>query len=164
VRDAGCQLCLEIDELQSSLTSASMTTHIKFFFDFKSPYAYVNWVNLQRLLKEYAGQLTVTYHPINFSSLVKAWGSTPTSEIPPKLAFIFKDVYRITKNRNMHFSVPKKFPFASGLLLCLSSAAVGGLDQRRIIEAIWNAIWGMCALRLRLCYLMNLDEHLSEFG
>lgn len=119
-----------------------MATRIRFFFDYMSPYAYVNWVNLQRLLKEYAGQLEVTYHPISFPTLIRAWGSTPASAIPPKLAFIFKDVYRITRNRHMPFSVPAKFPFPTGLLLCLSSSAVGGADQVKIINAIWAAIWG----------------------
>lgn len=119
-----------------------MTTHIRFYFDFMSPYAYINWVNLQRLLREYAGQLTVSYHPISFPALSRAWGSVPASTIPPKMAFIFKDVYRTARNRHMPFSLPKNWPFPSGKLLCLSSATVGGLDQQRIINAIFSAIWG----------------------
>jgi 2-hydroxychromene-2-carboxylate isomerase len=126
----------------AGLDVVTMTTHIRFYFDYMSPYAYVNWVNLQRLLKEYAGQLVVTYHPISFPTLIRAWGTTPASSIPPKMAFIFKDVYRTSRNRYMTFSVPSKWPFPTGLLLCLSSATVGGLDQQKIINAIWSAIWG----------------------
>lgn len=119
-----------------------MATHVRFFFDFMSPYCYITYVNLQRLLKEYAGQLTVSYHPCSYNQLHTAWGTKSQAKVPPKSAFSIKDVYRTTKNRNMPFSVPKKYPFSSEPLLALSLASVGGADQPKIIGAIWSAIWG----------------------
>ena len=62
---------------------------VRFYFDFVSPYAYIGWTQIHRVV-EARGQ-RVEAGPVLFAGLLNAHGQKGPAEIPAKRASLFKD-------------------------------------------------------------------------
>ena len=91
-----------------------MSHTIDYYFDFRSPYAYLAHTQLPRIAAEHAA--TVTYHPFRILELMKIVGNRPTTiECANKNKYAGADLqrwvkrYKVDFGRNPH---SKSFDFA----------------------------------------------------
>jgi 2-hydroxychromene-2-carboxylate isomerase len=115
-------------------------THVDFYFDYLSGYAYFAWLKIQEICDRKGATLGV--HPVLFAGLLNHWGQLGPAEIPPKREWVYRDGYRLAKLRGVPLAPPKYHPFNPLLALRLSLAEVGGEDQRGVVDAIWKGGWG----------------------
>ncbi len=113
---------------------------LDFYFDFISPYAYLAWANPRtgpRALAARHGQ-SLAIHPVLFAGLLARWGQLGPAEIPPKRAFLVKDVMRHAALESIPVAFPALHPFNPLTLLRL---ALPGPDQIAIIDALFDLAW-----------------------
>lgn len=127
---------------------------LDWYFDFISPYAYLQW---QRLGELPAG-VEVRYRPILFAALLDHWGQLGPAEIPPKRLFTYRHVDWLARQSNVPLNMPRAHPFNPLPLLRLAWA----LDCRRAaIDRIFRHVWverGHCT---DLCELEKLGTELG---
>lgn len=106
---------------------------IQWFFDFISPFAYLQW----QVVKEFTG-LRIDYRPLLFAGLLAHHGHKGPAEIPSKRVF----TYRHAQWRADRAGIPMRFPPAhpfnplAGLRLCTAAGSTAPA-----IDAIFNHIW-----------------------
>jgi|tagenome__1003787_1003787.scaffolds.fasta_scaffold20967568_3 2-hydroxychromene-2-carboxylate isomerase len=118
-----------------------MTHTIDFYFDFRSPYAYLAHTQLPRIAAEH--HVTIAYHPFRILELMRLVGNTPTTvECKPKNIYAGADLRRWSKRYDVGF-VPnphvKSFNFGE-----LSQGALIAIEDGRgteYVSAIFNAYW-----------------------
>jgi 2-hydroxychromene-2-carboxylate isomerase len=108
-----------------------------FYFDFISPYAYLAWMNPRTgpraLAARYGVPLVV--HPILFAGLLEKHGQLGPAEIPPKRAFLVKDVMRHAALEGIPVAFPDPHPFNPLALLRLATISVD------VIDALFTLAW-----------------------
>ena len=104
--------------------SLSARRPLFFFFDFLSPYAHLAWFRLQSVCVNHPSvQLTPT--PVVFAAFLNKYGHKGPAEIPPKRAYLIKDVARIAHREQLPIppiTPPPTHPFNP--LLALRVATV----------------------------------------
>jgi len=104
------------------------------YFDFISPFAYLQWRRL-RDLPEFAA---VQVKPLLFAGLLKHWEHKGPAEIPPKRRFTYRQVTWLAQRQGVPLRCPAAHPFNPLRALRLAIA----LDCRReVIDAIFRCIW-----------------------
>jgi len=105
------------------------------FFDFISPYAYLQWKQFDRLPPE----LEVEFVPVLFAGLLNHWGQLGPAEIPAKRIQTYQYCHWLASRRGVKFRMPPAHPFNPlvPLRLCI---ALG--STRASVEAIFDYIWG----------------------
>ncbi len=112
---------------------ASVRT-IDWYFDFVSPYAYLQSTRLASL----PASISVRYKPVLFAGLLEHWGTRGPAELPGKRRFIYRQVQWIARDKGIALRFPPAHPFNPLPLLRLACA----LDCRPgVIHAIFNFIW-----------------------
>ena len=106
----------------------------KWYFDFISPYAYLQNVRL----KEFSQNLEIERKPLVFVGLLKHWGNKGPVEISSKRVFTYRQIQWITERRNIPFRFPERHPFNPVPLLRLCLAAG---STREAVDAIFNCVW-----------------------
>ena len=106
----------------------------KWYFDFISPYAYLQNVRL----KEFSQNLEIERKPLVFVGLLKHWGNKGPVEISSKRVFTYRKIQWITERRNIPFRFPERHPFNPVPLLRLCLAAG---STREAVDAIFNCVW-----------------------
>lgn len=108
--------------------------HADWYFDFVSPYAYLQLMDFKRL----PDSLEIRYRPVLFAGLLKHWGQKGPAEIPEKRL----QTYRECQWRAGRAGVPFRFPFIHpfnplrALRLCI---ALG--TEPAVIGAIFEFIF-----------------------
>lgn len=95
---------------------------IEWYFDFVSPYAYLQSEQLHRL----PGSARIEYRPILFAALLNHWGHRGPAEIPTKRKFAYRSLVWVARRLDIPFRFPRAHPFNPLKLLRLSIA----LDNR----------------------------------
>lgn len=113
---------------------------MRFHFDFLSPYAYLAWTQIHALAEAHAR--TVEPVPVLFPALLNHWGHKGPAEIPPKKVYVFKDVVRTAARLGVPIEPPPSHPFYPVLPLRIASVPLEQAERRRLIDALWRAIWG----------------------
>lgn len=104
------------------------------YFDFISPFAYLQSEQLQRL----APYVQLRYRPVLFAGLLKHWGQLGPAEIKPKRQFTFEFAIWQAARLGIPFKMPPLHPFNPLALLRLATAA----DCRpEVIHAIFRFVW-----------------------
>ena len=70
---------------------------LTWYFDFISPFAYIQHCQFDRLPKD----VTVEYKPILLAGLLNHWENVGPAEIEPKRVFTYKHCYWLAKNNNI---------------------------------------------------------------
>ncbi len=117
-----------------------MTTRVRFYFDFISPYAYLAWSDAKALAAR--TDTEVSFEPILFAGLLNHWGQLGPAEIGPKRVFTFRDAYRRAHDRGLSLVPPATHPFNPLTALRLAQAEVSGDMQSAVIDALYHHGWG----------------------
>lgn len=107
---------------------------IDFYFDYLSPYSYFAWLNHRELNCEFV------YKPIAMGSLFSKWDMKGPGEILPKRIYMLKNCFKYAAKNNIKFIPPKSHPFNPLYALRLSTSTIG-VDQKKIIDILFKAVW-----------------------
>ena len=120
--------------------------HLNFWFDPISPFAYLAFERLPEALVGLS--YSVSYRPILFAGLLKAWGQKGPAEIEPKRVWTFRHVAWLAGRNGLELQVPSQHPFNPLALLrlcwaCAPQADVSqsGTPNRRVCEAVLRHVW-----------------------
>ncbi len=119
-----------------------MNQKIIWYFDFISPFAYLQ----QTQLKQLPENCEIEYKPVLFAGLLSHWGNVGPAEIPPKRQFTYQYCHWLAGKMKVEFKLPPAHPFLSLAALRLT---VASNNNKQVIEAIFDAIWK---------YGMSLDD------
>lgn len=119
--------------------TAVAAQRLDFYFDFISMYACFAWRRLRKLCDE--RDLELVAHPVVFARLLDHWGQLGPAEIPPKRECVFKAAWRTAALEGWDYDPPAAHPYNPIPSLRLALAAVGGADQHRVVDTIFDAGW-----------------------
>ncbi len=104
------------------------------YFDFISPFAYLQHEILHRLPDD----LEIAFKPVVFAGLLNHWGHKGPAEIPSKRLFIFRQCKWWADRNKIPFTMPPAHPFNPIKPLRLA-IALG--NSPAAIETIFRFIW-----------------------
>jgi 2-hydroxychromene-2-carboxylate isomerase len=104
------------------------------YFDFISPFAYLQSEQLQKL----APFVQLRYRPVLFAGLLKHWGQKGPAELVPKRQFTFEFAIWQAARLGIPFKMPPMHPFNPLALLRLATAAG---SRPEIVHAIFRFVW-----------------------
>jgi 2-hydroxychromene-2-carboxylate isomerase len=117
-----------------------MSLAIDFYFDFISPYAYVAWVEVQRIATQH--QCTLHAHPVLFAALLDAHGTKGPAEVPAKRVYVFKDAFRKAHKAGLPpLTPPPSHPFNPLHALRAVTTLTDPVERARLITALYAATW-----------------------
>lgn len=111
-----------------------MTDTPRWYFDFISPFAYLQWRKVKALLNEREIELI----PVVFAAVLAAHGQKGPAEIAGKREFTYRHVLWQARNEGVALKFPPAHPFnpIAALRLCI---AAGSTPQA--VDAIFTWIW-----------------------
>ena len=111
-----------------------MPTQAKWYFDFVSPYAYLQFKRLNQV----SSSLDYEMVPILFAGLLKHWQHKGPAEIDPKRLDTYRHCQWLAEDLGIAFRLPQAHPFnpLPYLRLCI---ALGNAPE--VIGAIFDYIW-----------------------
>lgn len=104
------------------------------YFDFISPFAYIQYSQFAKLPEA----VTVELRPILFAGLLQHWKNVGPAEVPPKRTFTYQHCCWRANQLGLPFKMPPAHPFNSLLGLRLAIACDNSPKE---IETIFNCIW-----------------------
>jgi 2-hydroxychromene-2-carboxylate isomerase len=115
---------------------SATTVPIHWYFDFISPFSYLHWQKVKRLID---GGHAVVPVPIMFAAVLDAHGQKGPAEIPGKREFTYRHVLWQAGVEGVGLRFPPTHPFnpLPALRLCL---AAGTTPQA--VDMIFDWIWG----------------------
>jgi 2-hydroxychromene-2-carboxylate isomerase len=114
-------------------------TPLRFLFDYVSPYAYLAWTQVHALAKRHGREVEPV--PVLFAGLLNAHGHKGPAEIPPKRAYIYKDVLRTARALGVPLVMPAGHPFNSLLALRASSLDMDAATRTKLVDGLFRAAW-----------------------
>ncbi len=111
-----------------------MSNTINWYFDFISPFAYLQQIRL----REFPDDITIQPHPILFAGLLNHWQHKGPAEIPTKRLFTYQHVVWLAKRQGVQLRMPPAHPFSP--LRPLRLAIAMGNDME-VIAKIFDYIW-----------------------
>lgn len=109
-------------------------TRAQWYFDFISPYAYLQLPSLS----EFAGLCELELRPVLFAALLNHWGQLGPAEIAPKRAFTYSQVRWRARREGIVLAIPEAHPFNPLKLLRLAIHL--GAD-RRVVQRLFEFVW-----------------------
>jgi 2-hydroxychromene-2-carboxylate isomerase len=107
---------------------------MEWYFDFISPYAYLQFKRLEALGLQRELRLT----PILFAGVLNHWGQRGPAEIPPKRVFTYRHVSWLARSLGVPFKMPEGHPFNPLKLLRLS---IYGQAQWSLVARLFDFVW-----------------------
>lgn len=104
------------------------------YFDFISPYAYLQFHQLYRLPKD----IELRFRPVLFAGLLDHWGQLGPAEIPTKKFHTFLLTRWRAHKLGLPFRAPPRHPFNPLSLLRL---AIALNSDQKVIGAIFDHVW-----------------------
>lgn len=108
--------------------------HAIWYFDFISPYAYLQW----RKIRALSSRVKFEFRPILFAGLLQKHGQKGPAEIPGKREFTYRFVLWQARCEGVHLRFPPAHPFnpIAALRLCVACGSTPSA-----IDAIFAWIW-----------------------
>ncbi len=110
------------------------TTAIDWYFDFISPYSYLQW---QRLRRE-APTLALRPCPVLFAGLLAHWENKGPVEIPPKRSWTYAHCLWVARRHDLPMRLPSAHPFNPLPLLRLA-IALGASEE--VVDRLFAFVW-----------------------
>ncbi|MGO1072447.1 2-hydroxychromene-2-carboxylate isomerase [Lysobacter sp. CA199] len=112
----------------------SEQTALRWYFDFISPFSYLQWQKLRPMLGEHSIQLV----PVAFGAILAAHGQKGPAEIPGKREFTYRHVLWQARRDGVELRFPPAHPFnpLAALRLCVAAG-----NTPEAVEAIFDWIW-----------------------
>ena len=104
------------------------------YFDFISPYAYLQSTRLQEL----ASQESLECRPVLFAGLLDHWENIGPAEIKPKRDWTFKNAVWLAHRDGIDLTLPAHHPFNPLPLLRLSIALGNEID---VVQRLFRFVW-----------------------
>lgn len=115
---------------------------LEFYFDFLSPYAYLAWHQLPKLLAADSKAVSIETKPVLLGALLAHGKTLGPAEIPAKRDHVIKDVLRLADQFALPLVPPSLHPFNP--LLPLRVAHVVPASMRsQFVSAAFNAVWSL---------------------
>jgi 2-hydroxychromene-2-carboxylate isomerase len=108
--------------------------HVDWYFDFVSPFAYLQ----SRLLDRFDGRAKIRPIPVLFAGLLNHWRTAGPAELPSKRVFTYRHCQWLAGRLGIPFRMPPRHPFPPLRPLRLA-IALG--CERAAIDRIFAAIW-----------------------
>lgn len=108
--------------------------HADWYFDFISPFAYLQWPKVRAL----SARIDIAFRPILFAGLLQHHGHKGPAEIPGKREFTYRFVQWQAHREGLALRFPPAHPFNPLAALRLCIAAGSGADA---IDAIFAHLW-----------------------
>ncbi|NKB55847.1 MAG: 2-hydroxychromene-2-carboxylate isomerase [Alphaproteobacteria bacterium] len=112
-----------------------MARHADWYFDYVSPYAYLQLEAFHRLPTD----LEVRLKPVLFAGLLGYWDNMGPAEIPAKRRQTYRYSHWLAHKRGIPFKAPPRHPFNPLAVLRLSIALDSDMEA---IRTIFRHIWG----------------------
>ena len=112
-----------------------MTRSAEWYFDFISPFSYLQFKNFQRL----PDSLEVRLVPVLFAGLLNHWGQKGPAEIPTKRVEMYRYCHWCAQQNDIPFKTPPAHPFNPLKVLRLAIALNA---DHNAIAVIFDHIWG----------------------
>lgn len=109
-------------------------TNAAWYFDFVSPFAYLQ----SRMLDRFAGKAELTLVPVLFAGLLGHWKNVGPAELPPKRAWTYRYCTWFGRRHGIPFKMPPSHPFNPLKPLRLA-IALGATPPA--VSAIFEFIW-----------------------
>jgi len=107
---------------------------IRWYFDFLSPFSYLQ----SRLMDRLPDEVTVEYRPVLLAALLDHWGTVGPAEIAPKRLYTYRFCRWWADRHGIPFVLPPAHPFNPLGALRL---AVARDSDPEAVHAIFNFIW-----------------------
>lgn len=104
------------------------------YFDFISPFSYLQWCTLRELPEFEAAQL----RPVLFAALLKHWQHKGPAEIPGKRRFTYRHVLWLAEQYGIALRFPPAHPFNPVRALRLAVALEA---QHKVVNTLFRFIW-----------------------
>lgn len=115
------------------------STPLSWYFDFISPFSYLQWQRLKPLVREReAIGEPVRLVPIVFAAVLDARGQKGPAEIPGKREFTYRHVLWLARQAGVPLRFPPAHPFNPLASLRLSIAAG---DTPEAVDSIFDWLW-----------------------
>ena len=105
------------------------------YFDFVSPYSYLQFKHFHRL----PASLEINLVPILFAGLLNHWGHKGPAEIPSKRVEMYRYCHWYASRLGVPFRTPPAHPFNPLKVLRLAMALN---SDHKTVETIFDHIWG----------------------
>ena len=116
-----------------------MDAPLAWYFDFISPFSYLQWQRLKPLLREReAAGAPVRLVPIVFAAVLDARGQKGPAEIPGKREFTYRHVLWLARQAGVPLRFPPAHPFNPLASLRLSIAAG---NRPEAVDSVFDWIW-----------------------
>ena len=112
-----------------------MTKQATWYFDYISPYPYLQMARFDQL----PADLEITAKPVLFAGLLGHWDQKGPAEIPAKRRQTYRYCHWLANKRGIPFKTPPRHPFNPLALLRLTIALGSKFD---VIAKIYHHIWG----------------------
>ncbi|MDN5937392.1 MAG: 2-hydroxychromene-2-carboxylate isomerase, partial [Salinisphaera sp.] len=110
------------------------TIKVDWYFDFISPFAYLQWAHQLPRLENVELELK----PLLFAGLLKHWGHKGPAEIPGKRRFVYRQTLWMAQRLEVPLRIPNSHPFNPLPLLRLSLARH---NDRDIVDRLFAFVW-----------------------
>ena len=110
-------------------------TKAKWYFDFISPFAYLQFAQFPNL----PTNIEITPVPTVFGAILQYWGQLGPAEIPPKRRFVYRFFQWNADQLGIPFTMPPVHPFNPNPALRLCTAAGADIKHTR---AVFDLIYG----------------------
>ena len=111
-----------------------MTRSADWYFDFISPYSYLQFKHFHKL----PNSLEIRLIPVLFAGLLNHWGHKGPAEIPAKRTEMYRYCHWYAKRLGISFRTPPAHPFNPLKVLRL---AIALNSNHRTVEQIFDFIW-----------------------
>lgn len=109
-----------------------------FFLDYISHNAWLAWHQVGALAQRHG--LVVEPVPVVFGALLKAHGQVGPAEVPPKSAWMLRNILRKAQQRGIPINPPYSHPFNPLLALRVSCAAPAP-KRLELVQRLFEAAW-----------------------
>jgi len=107
---------------------------VTWYFDFVSPYAYLQSTRLERLPES----VFLEIRPVLFAGLLAHWDTKGPAEVSPKKAFTYRQVAWRARRDGIPYRLPRHHPFnpSRALRLVISCG-----NDKRTTQTLFRQIW-----------------------
>jgi len=116
------------------LSEAARPTGHDWYFDFISPFAYLQWMRVRR---DHPA-LTLSPRPVLFAGLLKHWGQLGPAELPTKRRHTYRLAMWQAQELQIPLQLPPAHPFNPLPALRLALAAD---DLERAVDLLFRQLW-----------------------
>lgn len=109
-------------------------TKVQWFFDYVSPFSYLQWQHQLPKLKDVEIQL----RPVLFAGLLKHWGHKGPAEVPGKRRYTYRHTLWLAERLGVPFRVPGAHPFNPLPLLRLGIVRD---NHPEIVQRLFDFVW-----------------------